>query len=156
MIFQKKGGPATLQAVRHFQGRTEICNLTVKHLHTYAVGEAQLLAHNAACPEGRARNRGPSPRTNKLKPDLNATGPHSVFKRDPVTKQVTGYETYRPQTNPRNPIPWESVIRTDLQGKPHFNKALGQDVPTPHVHDAAAPGGVCPAMPNELPCGGMQ
>lgn len=53
IVFQKDGGPATLQAVRLFQGRTEICNLTVRDLHTYAVGEAQLLAHNAACSEGK-------------------------------------------------------------------------------------------------------
>jgi Bacterial toxin 24 len=94
------------------------------------------------------------PLMNKLQPDPNATGSHTVFKRDPTTGKITGYETYEPQTSPRNLNRWESVRRTDLQGKPHFNKNTGQDVPTPHVHDTMAPGGVRGARPDEIPGGG--
>jgi hypothetical protein len=38
----------------------------------------------------------------KLKPDSNAQGPHTVFKVDPKTGEVTKYETVKPQTNPKN------------------------------------------------------
>ncbi|MFI0434324.1 MAG: hypothetical protein ACH350_01175, partial [Parachlamydiaceae bacterium] len=37
-------------------------------------------------------------------PDRNATGPHTLFRRDPLTRRVTHYEIYRPQTNFRNPL----------------------------------------------------
>ena len=85
---------------------------------------------------------------NKLRPDPDATGSHAVIKRD-AQGNVTGYESYGPQTNPRNPNPWQSDKRVDLQGKRHFDKATGQDVPTPHVHD---PGGsVRPANSDEIP-----
>jgi len=87
------------------------------------------------------------PRQDKLKPDPDATGAHTVIKRD-AQGNITGYETYSPQSNPRNPNQWQSDKRVDLQGKPHFEKSTGQDVPTPHVHE---PGGVRPANPDEIP-----
>ncbi|MGQ0765091.1 MAG: hypothetical protein ACT4OZ_05420 [Gemmatimonadota bacterium] len=85
-----------------------------------------------------------------LRPDARAVGPHSTFRTGPGGK-VTTYETWQPQSNPRNPAPWESVMRFDGQGGDHFNKATQQRVPTPHVHDPRAPGGVRPARPNEIP-----
>ncbi len=90
----------------------------------------------------------------RMKPDPNAQGPHTVFKVDPKTGKVTKYQTFEPQTNPRDPKPWKSTKRVDTQhGEPdrHFNKSTGKDVPTPHVHDPETPGGVRPAAPNELP-----
>jgi RHS repeat-associated protein len=71
---------------------------------------------------------------NDLHPDPNATGPHSVVKRDPETGRVTNYETYRPQTNPRNPNPWEKVLRYDNKGKPHPDTITKQYI-LPHIHD---------------------
>jgi hypothetical protein len=94
-------------------------------------------------------------RTNRLEPNLDASGPHTTFKRDPVTGKIMGYETYTPQTNHQNPNPWQSQGRFDLQGLPHFNKATGEYVPTPHVHDPTVPGGVRPAIPGEIPGGGQ-
>ena len=82
---------------------------------------------------------------NRLKPDPLAIGEHTVFRRNPVTNGVTHYETFRLQTNPRNPNFWESVIRFDgnsLHPHAHYNKVLKQDIYTPHVHDPLAPGGV--------------
>ena len=71
---------------------------------------------------------------NDLHPDPNATGPHSVVKRDPETGRVTNYETYRPQTNPRNPNSWEKVLRYDNKGKPHPDTITKQYI-HPHIHD---------------------
>jgi hypothetical protein len=87
----------------------------------------------------------------KLGPNPQARGPHTVFRRDPTTKKVSHYETFERQGNPRNPAPWESIKRVDVVGKPHFNKRTGEHVPTPHVHEKGAPGGVRPARPEELP-----
>ena len=42
--------------------------------------------------------------------DPIATGAHTVFRRDALTN-IRHYETYRLQTNPRNPNPWESLKR---------------------------------------------
>lgn len=90
---------------------------------------------------------------NRLKPDSRAEGAHSVFRRDPMTGKVTHYETFRPQTNPYDPKPWESVLRFDNPVVPHyhFNKMLKERIYTPHVHDPYYPGGVRPAQLGEIP-----
>ncbi|KAA8995774.1 hypothetical protein F4V43_19200 [Paenibacillus spiritus] len=88
---------------------------------------------------------------NKLKPDPEATGDHSVLNRDPKTGEVKNYETFKQQTNPKNPNPWETEKRYDGTGDGHFNKATKQDVPNPHVHDPSTPGGVRPPEPWEIP-----
>jgi hypothetical protein len=78
-------------------------------------------------------------------PDANATGSHTVFRTDPVTGKVTHYETYRPQTNPRNPNSWESIKRYDGPGDVsdrHYNKFLKIYIETPHIHDPFYSGGV--------------
>jgi hypothetical protein len=65
---------------------------------------------------------------------------------------VSHYETYRPQTNPRNPNAWESVKRYGgLGSDKHWNKSLKQDIFSPHVHDPMFPGGIRPAQPWEIP-----
>ena len=79
---------------------------------------------------------------NRFVADANATGAHSVFRRDPMTGKVTHYETYRPQTNPFNPNPWESIKRFDAMGKSHRNKILKQDILTPYIHESSYPGNV--------------
>ena len=52
---------------------------------------------------------------NRFVPDTNATGAHSAFRKDPLTGKITHYETFRPQTNFRNPNPWESAKRFEDQ-----------------------------------------
>ena len=81
---------------------------------------------------------------NRFVPDTNATGAHTVFRKDPLTAKISHYETFRPQTNIRNPNPWESVKRFDgpQHEHYHFNKVLKKRVYAPHVHDAHYPGGV--------------
>ncbi|NGX59573.1 MAG: putative deoxyribonuclease RhsB [Chlamydiae bacterium] len=87
-----------------------------------------------------------------FKPDPNAYGSHTVYKRDPQIGKVTKYETYQPQTNPYDPKPWERVKRYDgSPTKDHWNKFLKRNVGAPHVHDPYYPGGVRPAMPWEIP-----
>jgi hypothetical protein len=88
----------------------------------------------------------------RFTPDPNATGAHTVFRRDPVTGKVTHYETYKPQTNLRDPKPWEIVKRFDgLGSDPHWNKVLDADVGVPHVHDTKTPGGIRPPEQWEIP-----
>lgn len=87
-----------------------------------------------------------------FQPDPSAEGSHSVYKRNPKTGSITKYETYRLQTNPNNPKPWEIVKRYD--GPPsdsHYNKVIYKYVDPPHVHDSACPGGVRPARALEIP-----
>ena len=90
---------------------------------------------------------------NWLMPDAQAEGAHSVFRRDPMSGKVTHYDTYKPQSNPYDPKPWESVMRFDNPFEPHyhFNKVLKERIYTPHVHDPYFPGGVRPAQPREIP-----
>jgi hypothetical protein len=71
----------------------------------------------------------------RFRPDKKASGAHSVFRREPITGKVSHYETYRPQTNPKDPKPWESILRYDGIGKQHLNKILDRCIKTPHVHD---------------------
>ena len=89
--------------------------------------------------------------SNRLRPDPNASGSHTTFRRDPNTGRVSHYQTWEPQTNPQDPKPWVPARRFDLTGNSHYNKVTGQDIPTPHMHDPAAPGGVRPAEPEEIP-----
>lgn len=82
---------------------------------------------------------------NRFVPNANATGAHTVFRRDLSTGKVAHYETFRPQTNPRNPTPWESFKRYDGPGgvdDRHYNKVLKRYIDTPHIHDPYVPGGI--------------
>lgn len=79
-------------------------------------------------------------------------GAHTIFKTQ--DGKIIKYETRIPQQNPRNPNPWQLDKRFDAQGKGHFNKTLQEVVPTPHIHDPGVPGGVRPALPDEVPPGG--
>ncbi|MBA3722214.1 MAG: hypothetical protein H0W88_07425 [Parachlamydiaceae bacterium] len=88
----------------------------------------------------------------KFKPDPDAEGGHTAIRRDPETGEITHYETYKPQTNPKNPNAWETEKRYDGKGnQEHFNKAEGKYIPEPHVHDPSYPGGVRPAYLDEIP-----
>lgn len=91
---------------------------------------------------------------NRFRPDAIAEGAHSVFRKDPLTNRITKYETFIPQTNPKNPCPWESLKRFDNTGKinqSHYNKVLKVEVFEPHVHDPLFSGGIRPAYPWEIP-----
>ena len=86
---------------------------------------------------------------NKLKPDPNATGPHTTYKVDPNTGEITNYVEWEP--NPQNPSGFDEAKRYDGTGGSHYNKATGTDVDTPHVHDPKAPGGVRSPYDWEIP-----
>jgi hypothetical protein len=90
---------------------------------------------------------------NRFVPDINAKGAHTVFRRDPINNKVSHYETFRPQTNYRNPNPWESVKRYDgpQHEHYHFNKITKERVYAPHMHDPYSPGGVRAPMTWEIP-----
>jgi RHS repeat-associated protein len=88
---------------------------------------------------------------NHLKPDADAKGAHSTFKTNAEGK-VTGHAEWQP--NSKNPSGFDEAKRVDTQhAEPHthHNKATGERVPTPHVHEKGTPGGVRPARPEELP-----
>jgi RHS repeat-associated protein len=90
---------------------------------------------------------------NRLYPDKTACGPHTRFRRDPETDKINHYETFIPQTNPRNPNPWQTLLRFDgpQHQHYHFNKITNERVYTPHIHDPNCPGGVRMPLINELP-----
>jgi hypothetical protein len=95
--------------------------------------------------------RGGGRGANNLTPDPNTTGPHSTWKTD-ADGNVTGHAEWKP--NPQNPSGFDEAKRVDIEGKPHFNKVTGENVPTPHAHGKDIPGGVRPARPDEIPGGG--
>lgn len=53
--------------------------------------------------------------------------------------------------NPRNPSGFDEAKRVDAKGNPHFNKATGEDIATPRVHERGVPGGIRPARADEVP-----
>ncbi|KLU63529.1 tRNA(Glu)-specific nuclease WapA precursor [Peptococcaceae bacterium CEB3] len=85
----------------------------------------------------------------KLGTDTDAIGPHSTFKRDPNTGEITNYRTW--ESNPRNPSGYDEVFGYDGIGRQEFNKVTREWVETPHSHDPETPGGVRPALPEEMP-----
>lgn len=84
--------------------------------------------------------------TNKLRPDANAQGAHSVLKRG-EDGNISNTATYQP--NPNNPSGFQEVKRVDVTGKAHTNPD-GSIVATPHVKEVGQKG-VRPALPEELP-----
>jgi hypothetical protein len=48
LVFLRARGPVTVRQVRQRPARTPVCNLTVRDLHTFAVGEMQVLVHNTS------------------------------------------------------------------------------------------------------------
>jgi hypothetical protein len=73
-----------------------------------------------------------------------------VFRRG-LDGRVRSYVTYIAQTNARDPSRWQLAKRFDGEGRAHYNKATGQAVSTPHVHEPLAMGGVRPARRREIP-----
>lgn len=79
---------------------------------------------------------------NNLRPDRNAQGRHSTFRRD-ADGNVTHHAEWEP--NSQNPNGFQEVQRVDTQyANPHSHGGI----PTPHTH---TPGGIRPALPGELP-----
>ena len=141
-------GSPDVTAVREFGcERTVVYNFRVAGTHSYFVATPDgcaLWVHNMNA--GKTPEAGAGRAKNHLKPHPKAEGAHSTFKRDPVTGKVTGHAEWTP--NPRNPTGFDQVKRVDTQyAKPHEHGG----VPTPHVHEKAAPSGVRPATPDELP-----
>lgn len=89
---------------------------------------------------------------NKLRPDPNAAGDHTTFRRrdDGV---IDKYQEFH--LNPKNPNKWDAGRRFDGQqgGSPHHNKVTGKQHSTPHINDRSTPGGVRDPEPHELPKG---
>jgi len=136
--------------VEYLDKPIKVYNFEVEDWHTYFVSEYNVFVHNAGCgPKGGSNAKGRS--ANDLKPDPDATGPHTTFKRDPDTGKITNYETWK-KSDPRNPNPFESEIRFDGKGQPHTNKVTMEDL-MPHVHDKTVPGGVRVPYPRDLPLG---
>ena len=89
---------------------------------------------------GRAKNR--------LKPDTNAEGEHSTFKRDPSTGDITNTRSWKP--NPKNPNGFDDEGGYDGVGQPHTNPVTGEEL-MPHVHDNNVSGGARKPIPWEIP-----
>ncbi|MCY7296085.1 RHS repeat domain-containing protein, partial [Alteromonas sp. a30] len=85
-----------------------------------------------------------------MEPIEDADGSHTVWKKN-NKGEVTNHQTFKPNTNPKNPNKWMKGNRTDVSGKSEFNKKTKRWVDTPHTHDSSAPGGIRPARPDELP-----
>lgn len=112
--------------------------------------------HQQRSTEILRQSKGSTKATNRVKvvPVRNAVGPHSVWKRDLKTGQITRTETYKP--NPQNPSGHDKVKSVDITGAPHRNKETGEAVPTPHAQGrnddgTPIPGGVRPATTEEIP-----
>jgi len=53
VVFLKGHGPTTLRRVVQRHEQTPVCNLTIEELHTFAVGEMQVLVHNTSGTSGQ-------------------------------------------------------------------------------------------------------
>jgi len=89
---------------------------------------------------------------NKLKPDPEATGNHTVFQRGNDDK-VFKYETYeQTKAGYMNPTKRYDGGKPDANPwAPHRNQQTVKRVPTPHVQGKGIHSGVRPAKPGESP-----
>ena len=103
VVYTKNWDTAVVKSVSllELDEPVEVFNFEVEDCHTYFVGEISLLVHNGC----RSKN--------KLKPDLNAQGDHTVFKRGP-DGSINKYATYK--QNPKNPTGFDEVLRFDSVG----------------------------------------
>ncbi|WP_376786627.1 MULTISPECIES: RHS repeat protein [Sphingobacterium] len=83
---------------------------------------------------------------NHLKPDSEAGGDHSSFRRDPNTGDITNSTTY--EKNQKNPSGFQETKRVDVVGEPHYDKEAREHIPTPHVREGKR---TRPAREDELP-----
>ena len=85
---------------------------------------------------------------NHLVPDPHAEGPHTTFRRS-QDGEISNFTEWK--NNPRNPSGFDEAKRVDVTGGSHWNAQMQQDIPTPHVHDRNAVGGVRSARADEIP-----
>ena len=121
---------------------------------TAQVAEKTLASEAAQVAKGGVTEVAKKAGRNRFVPDANAVGAHTVFRRDLTNGKITHYATYGPQTNLRNPSPWECIKRYDgatVNSEGHFNKILQKYIPEPHIHDPYCPGGIRSVLPWEIP-----
>ncbi|USK62607.1 polymorphic toxin-type HINT domain-containing protein [Peribacillus frigoritolerans] len=118
------GNTIRIDTIEIVQKQETVYNFKVKDYHSYYVSDLRVWTHNS-CKKPKSSNH--------LKADSNATGAHSVFKKN-KKGTITKYETYKQQTNLRNPNPWVKVKRYDGNGPTHFDKKRNKAIDTPHVH----------------------
>jgi hypothetical protein len=58
VVFLRDRGPVTIRRVMQRLEQTPVCNLTIEGLHTFAVGEMQVLVHNTSGTGGPVWNAG--------------------------------------------------------------------------------------------------
>ena len=118
------------------------------HHVTYTDSTTPTGNKTASPPQNKTRPSSSGKAKNKLRPDPNAYGDHTTFKRDPNTGEITNYGTWK--SNPKNPTGFDSEKRYDRIGESHFNKVTREKL-LPHVHDKTAPGGIRNPIPWEVP-----
>jgi RHS repeat-associated protein len=142
LLLHPDGTEAVIEWIRHHADPdATVHNFSVAVTHTYYVGtsaDTALLAHNCSKPAPSGRKK------NALKPDANATGPHTVVKRDP-SGRVTDYQTFKP--NGRTSTGWESGPRFRATGRTHGG------VQPPIFYPRGGGRGARPARPSQTPRG---
>jgi RHS repeat-associated protein len=91
-----KGGPTTIRRLSVRYGRSPVCNLTVRELHTFAVGTIQVLVHNSS---GSAPSSGNPATTNS--PEPFATTTETAASDSTLLSQVTTSPTSGPKPSPK-------------------------------------------------------
>ncbi len=103
VVFLRDRGPVTVQRVWRRHDQIAVCNLTVRGLHTFAVGENQILVHNQTGTGGEPTNPISGDPTN-----INPNNPPFLHPPDP-TPPGPGY-TWNPQTGIWDPPPGSGLI----------------------------------------------
>ena len=132
-------------AVDKLNDSSKVANAVDKATDT---GKAVVKSADSAGDVSRG-TKGSGRASNKIKPDPNATGDHTVFKQNKETGAITNYRTY--ETNPHNPTGFQEVKGFDGIGRSHTNSLTSLKVETPHITSKTIPGGVRAASTWEIP-----
>ena len=139
-----KGVKSIMKAIEAGKGVVKkAVQKTAKKASKEATEKATKVGSNATA-KGKA--------SNKLKPNKDANGDHTTFKRGD-DGNIHKYETYeKTKTGHFNPKKRYDGGKPDgSPGAPHRNKKTGEAIPTPHVQGKGVDGGVRPARPDEIP-----
>jgi len=79
VVFLRDRGPVTVRRVMLYHQQRPVCNLTIQGLHTFAVGDIQLLVHNTSGSDATPTDTG-------VRKSINPSSEDIVYRETPLER----------------------------------------------------------------------
>ncbi len=126
IVFIRGGGPTKVRRVAQRQERTPVSNLTIRGLHTFCVGETQVLVHNVSGTGG--------PNAAARTPEENAAARNYFKNNKDAARQAWEQRTGQTWPTDANGNPWPAEHTPSLKsgGDPMTVTPRNPGAPDPH------------------------